>query len=325
MRRIYVSGASGLVGYGILKSLRQSKQKYFLLGSSIHKNSIAPIFCDSFEIAPKSDSSNYIKWLVSILKKYKIDIMFPGIEVDMYKWSYNLKQIKNTKAFPVLNQPQLIFLCEDKWKFYKFLKSKKNSCVIRTCLVNNYKNLTEKYKTPFLLKPRKGFGSKGVVKIYSKEQFEIYKNDIGNKLMVQPYVGSEDEEYTVSIFGDGIGSYFAIIAFKRRLSPEGYTAIAETTDENQFIEIISKLCKLFKPIGPTNFQFRLDKNEIKLLEINPRISSTTSIKSILGYNESLMSIEFFLNKRKISQPKIQKAKVIRYIEDHIFYEDSINI
>jgi carbamoyl-phosphate synthase large subunit len=325
MKRVFVSGASSLVGYGILKSLRQSSQKYFLLGSSIFKNSIALTLCDKFEIAPKSDSPDYIHWLVSIIKKYKIDIMFPGIEIDMYKWSYNLKQIKKTKAFPVLNQQKLISICEDKWKFYKFLKSKKFSGLITTCLQNNYKNLIKKYKTPLLLKPRKGFGSKGVVKIFSKEQFKIYKNDIGKKLMVQPYIGSEDEEYTVSIFGDGIGSYFTIIAFKRRLSPEGYTAVAETADGNQFIEIISKLCKLFKPIGPTNFQFRLDKNEIKLLEINPRISSTTSIKSILGYNESLMSLEFFLNRKKISQPKIQKAKAIRFIEDHIFYEDSINI
>jgi carbamoyl-phosphate synthase large subunit len=325
MKRVFVSGASSLVGYGILKSLRQSSQKFFLLGSSIFKNSIALTLCDKFEIAPKSDSPDYIQWLVSIIKKHKIDIIFPGIEIDMYKWSYNLKQIRKTKAFPVLNQPKLISICEDKWKFYKFLKSKKFSGLITTCLQNNYKNLIKKYKTPLLLKPRKGFGSKGVVKIFSKEQFKIYKNDIGKKLMVQPYIGSEDEEYTVSIFGDGLGSYFTIIAFKRRLSPEGYTAIAETADENQFIEIISKLCKLFKPIGPTNFQFRLDKNEIKLLEINPRISSTTSIKSILGYNESLMSLEFFLNRKKISQPKIQKAKAIRYIEDHIFYEDSINI
>ena len=61
MKKVFVSGASSLVGYGILKSLRQSRQKYFLLGSSIFKNSIARTLCDKFEIAPKSDSPNYIK------------------------------------------------------------------------------------------------------------------------------------------------------------------------------------------------------------------------------------------------------------------------
>jgi hypothetical protein len=30
-----------------------------------------------------------------------------------------------------------------------------------------------------------------------------------------------------------------------------------------------------------------------------------------------MSLEFFLNGKKISQPTIKKAKVIRYVEDYI--------
>ena len=88
-----------------------------------------------------------------------------------------------------------------------------------------------------------------------------------------------------------------------------------------FENIVCDLAKAFKPIGPANFQFRLDKGSVKLLEINPRISSATSIRASLGYNESVMSINYFLNDQiptKMDKSKIKNKRAIRYIEDYIF-------
>jgi len=56
---------------------------------------------------------------------------------------------------------------------------------------------------------------------------------------------------------------------------------------------------------------------MKLLEINPRISSSTSIRSLLGYNESKMAVEYFLENKMIEQPDLKQGKVIRYIEDFL--------
>ena len=52
----------------------------------------------------------------------------------------------------------------------------------------------------FLLKPRRGFGSKGIVRVASKEEFDDHKSRVGEFLMAQPIVGGDDEEYTTSAF-----------------------------------------------------------------------------------------------------------------------------
>ena len=41
---ILVTGASGIVGYGILRSIRKSNLKCFLFGSTIYKKSAADFF-----------------------------------------------------------------------------------------------------------------------------------------------------------------------------------------------------------------------------------------------------------------------------------------
>jgi carbamoyl-phosphate synthase large subunit len=114
------------------------------------------------------------------------------------------------------------------------------------------------------------------------------------------------------------------MTLRRKLSREGYTDKAEVVDTAEFLPTIGELCRLFRPLGPTNFQFRRCVNGIKLLEINPRISSSTSIRTAFGYNESAMSLDYFLNQRAPTQPVIRRGRAVRYTDDKIFYEDSIH-
>ena len=63
-----------------------------------------------------------------------------------------------------------------------------------------------------------------------------------------------------------------------------------------------------------------------MLEINPRISSSTSLRKAFGYNEAEMCIDYFLNNSKtvIEKTNIKKGAAQRYIEYYITY-DSYNI
>ena len=84
-------------------------------------------------------------------------------------------------------------------------------------------------------------------------------------------------------------------------------------------DIIRKYCEIFQPIGPTNFQFMSKAEEFFLLEINPRFSSSTSMRGLLGYNESKMAIDYYEDGILPQQPIIKSGSVIRFIED--FYID----
>lgn len=321
MKNILVSGASGIVGYGILKSLKMNKEKYQLIGTSIYEDSIAEAFCDIFIKAIPTTDKNYINWLISMIEKNKIDMIIPGIEIDMKVWSKNRKILEKTGTIVLINKTSLIELCSDKWKFYTYMQEHNIPYSIKSSLDNNYENLVNDLGETLLAKPRCGFGSKGIIKIENQTTFDSLQKDIAINLMIQEYVGSDDEEYSCSAFCDGEGSFISLIILKRKLSKDGFTEKALVVDNESINDAIADLCRHFKPIGPTNFQFRkCTNNELKLLEINPRISSSTSIRSAFNYNESVMSVNYFLERKKISKPFVRKGKAIRYTEDFIFYE-----
>lgn len=321
-KNILVSGASGIVGYGILRSLKKADEDYKLIGTSIYEDSIAPAFCDVFELAVPTNSKEYLSWLLTVIKKHQINMIIPSIEIDMYFWNKHRVEIEKSGAICLLNSFELIELCNDKWEFYKNLQDSIPEYLIETS-DNVHKNI---FGYPYILKPKQGFGSKGIIRIKNEEDYELHKNKITNNLIMQPIIGTDDEEYTVSAFFDKSHKLIEYLALKRKLSLNGYTEVAEVVDYD-FSTILQKIAKIVNPVGPTNFQFRKDENlSMKLLEINPRISSSTSIRSSFGYNESLMSIEYFLDNKvpnKINKDNIKNAKAIRYIEEYIF-NDSIN-
>lgn len=324
MKRILVSGASGIVGYGILRSLKRSDRRLNLIGTSIYDDSVAQGFCDIFELAPPTNNAAYIEWLLHTIGKHQVDLIIPGIEIDMYKWVDHIPEIEENGAIALLNNVELIHLCKDKWSFYEKLSEAGMPCAIESSLNDDFDTLKSKFGLPFLLKPRQGFASKGIVKVDSHDTFSRYQKDIGSILMAQPIVGNEDEEFTISAFCDGNGAFYTSMTLKRKLSRDGFTEKAEVVATDEFIGTISDLCKRFRPIGPTNFQFRKCTSGIKLLEINPRISSSTSIRAAFGYNESAMAVDYFLEHQTPIQPEIKRGRAVRYTDEYIFYESSIH-
>lgn len=321
MKTILVSGASGIVGYGVLRSLLPLRDRCRLIGTAIYSDSVAPAFCDIFEQAPVTMEEGYVEWLCRTISKHTVDMVIPSIEVDMYKWTEHREKIEAAGAVCLLNNPELITLCGDKWAFYRRLQETKSPCTIPTYIDGGFEELADKCGLPFLLKPRRGYASKGIVRVDSKATFDLHAADVGGKLMAQPIVGEEGQEFTTSAFFSNDSTLCCHMTLRRKLSSEGFTGKAVVADVDAMVERLLSLAEIFKPVGPTNFQFRLEADgTLKLLEINPRISSATSIRTAFGYNESVMSMEYFLEGRLPVQPTIRKGVAIRYTDEQVFYD-----
>lgn len=316
---ILVTGASGLIGYGILKSLRAASKSYNLIGTTIYEDSVANAFCDQFVKAIPTHDSNYANWINKTLANYDIDLVIPGFEDDVRACKNNYSIFQKNKTKIVLNNFNLIELCNDKWRFYETLKYVKFENLIPSSLSTNFEALAEEFGLPFLLKPRSGSESKGIIQINERKLFKEYQKLIGKKYFIQPIVGNDDEEYTTSAFGDGNGGFHTIFTLRRKLAKLGYTEKAEVVDYIPIEQVVKKLCMIFKPIGPTNFQFRVQSGNCYLLEINPRFSSATSIRCAFGYNEAQMAAEYYLENIIPEKPVIQYGRAVRYIDEKIFY------
>jgi carbamoyl-phosphate synthase large subunit len=319
MSTIVVTGVGAIIGYGILRSLR-AVGTHRLIGTDTAAQPVGTLWADVFEQAPLTASAEYVDWLVEIWRRHKADLVIPGIKQDVARLAASQSELERHGIRVVLNDPSLIALCSDKWQLYQSLNGQLDDLRIPTRDGGTYEELARQFGIPFVLKLRRGHAKKGFMTVSTAAEFAAVSARLGADLIAQPLVGTDDAEYTVGAFGDGHGGVAASITFRRVLAADGSTGKAWVEKVASLEAVVARLAQRFKPRGPTNLQFRRDGEEWKLLEINPRISSSTSIRTAFGYNESAMCVDYYLNGRLPDQPMISTGFAVRYVEDMIVYE-----
>lgn len=318
---VLVTGVGAIIGYGIIKSIRKSRINCNIIGMDIYEDAVGRNLSDKFIQATLASSSKYIDFLKNVIDKESVDIVFFGTEQEIYKCMLCKNELGKYYDKLVINKTEILELSKDKWLTREYLiNNGLGEYAIPSVIDGNYEDIKSLWGEEFLLKPRSSYASKGIHKVKNKEHFDFYKKEMAENFMAQRLIGDNEHEYTVGVFGDGNGKILSMISLKRKLSQEGATAKAYYYEDEELSKVIKKMCKVLKPIGPTNFQFRKEKGKYYLLEINPRISSSTSIRMALGYNESKMSINFFFNK-KFNKPNIKHGYAIRYIDEVVVIDE----
>ena len=314
---ILVTGVGAIIGQGIIKNLRSLKRKIKIIGVDRNNASYGNIISDEFITQPffNSEKEQELFWKKIILEK-RINLIIPGIIQDLTF----LNKIRNSVIFNdlslILNRSELIELSNDKWAMMNEI-SNLDINIIPTIKDGSWKDIKDYLGDyPFIIKPRNGYGSKNIYSFISENEYNFYKEKLKDNYIIQKFVGNHIYEYTVGLFGYGDGTSNLPIMLKRKLLNSGITQWAEFYNSEKLLLIVEKLNKKFLPLGPTNYQFREEDGEFYFLEVNPRISSSTSIRNHFGYNESEMCINYFYDNAKLKEYKYKEGKVVRFIEDY---------
>jgi carbamoyl-phosphate synthase large subunit len=314
MYNILVTGVGSIIGYGVIDGLKKSIIKTNIIGTDIYENAYGGFLCDHFIQGVRADSGEFIDFINDVVDKYKIDLIIPGIEQDLYKL-WNNKDSINTRI--VFNNDLCLNLAKNKYDTYKYF-SGHDIDLIPTLKDCSFAECKSSLGLPFLIKPLSSYASKGIEVINNEREFEFYTQKNTGKCIYQRIVGDVESEFTIAVFGDGDGDFIDYIILRRKLSGEGATNKAVMAEDNDIKNYIKKICQILKPVGPLNIQVRKEKNKVYLLEINPRFSSSCSIRTMLGYNEPEMCLKYFLTKEIIKPTQKIHGSVVRYISDYFY-------
>jgi len=320
---ILVTGVGAIIGYGILNSLKKSNYNLNVIGADIYPDAVGRLWCDEFIQAQRADSNAFQGYLLSAISQHDIDLIIPGIEQDIDQCIAIRDDINNAGSALAINSNQALEVFNNKCLTYDLLRDLKLPYLpYMDCSGATLEALNDKIGLPCIVKKKISYACKELRVIEKSEQAALY---IGNEDFVFQKYEHQGQEYTVSVFGLGDGLYVSPIALKRTLGPDGATHKASTVPFADFQHEVAGLCEKAYPVGPTNFQFIEDRHgDRKLLEVNPRISSATSIRQKFGVNEAEMCIEYYLQGKNPDNRVVKSGSAKRYIDEIVEY-DSDNI
>ncbi|HHU17966.1 MAG TPA: ATP-grasp domain-containing protein [Clostridiales bacterium] len=254
-------------------------------------------------IVPKYSDKNCFDVIEKIIEQEKIDLVFCTVNEGLLEWSKRKKYFKGKyNADIVISDEQVIEICVDKWRTYKFFNENKIPTP-RTSLKDDFP----------LLKPRIGRGSSGI----------YYNTVLPKNFNGEGYISQEivkGEEYTVDVLCDLKSNPIYIIPRKRIKTESGVSIIGKTVYNETLINYVKKIIEKLKPIGIINIQCFVDGDEYNFIEINPRMAGGVSL-SFAASDNWFHAIECFYKDTEYVPKNITYGKyVFRHYEDLIIDE-----
>lgn len=294
MNNFLVTGTGGDIAQGIIVLLRKHFKYSKIIGCDTHLRHCGKVLVDKFFlISSAANKKKYLYCLKKAIKKYKINYLIPCSELEIELIN---KQPKNFFNCDLISPgKKVVEVCIDKYKTKLFLDS---IGISTPWTVNSKQELPKSY--PCIFKKRKSSGSKILYVIKNKNEAKFlskkYKNSIFQELLVP-----STNEITCAIFRSALGK-INILQLKRKLTG-GFTTWAKVINNSAINSLCLKIAEELKLVGSINIQLILTKKGPKVFEINPRFSSTIYLRSLVGFNDLIWSIN---DKKglKISYPKI---------------------
>ena len=314
MSTILVTAIGALIGQGILRSLGQPHR---LVGLDRAADRYGASLCAACYRKPGAESDPaYLPWLREMVARERVEIIIPGIEEDVFFFHDHRAAMSDWPAQVVLNSPAAIEAGRDKWLLHEELL-RHQLPAIPTTMPTDLDGLCDALQPPFIAKTRRGSGSRGQRILHDESEWHRHRHLLGEDFIMQKLVGSDDGEYTVGLFGYGDGTSSDLFTLQRRLWNGGTWQAEVVAADGALKSFCADLTRIFRPVGPTNYQFRKVDAQWFLLEINPRISAATAIRAGFGFNEAQLCVDFYLAGNPRPKPTmLRRGRCQRYITEH---------
>lgn len=312
---VAVSAVGGAVGQGIIKALQ--KTEYSTIGINSEVLGAGLYATSRSYMGLCANHPKYVDKLIEICNKEKCAVLFPGLNVELAPLSNNIEKFKKNNIFPVISDPNVIEVCEDKLKTCDFLKSN-NFPSPKTYRLEDY---SFELDFPVVLKPQKGgHRSVGVFEARDRSEFDRYRENVDmNNYVVQEYI--EGDEYTcgtVSLEKQCVGT----ILMKRELR-FGDTYKAFVVNDEKLSNFVKTVINALKPFGACNVQLKLKNDVPHIFEFNARCSGTTASRALAGFNEPKTTCDYISKGIRNPHFDIKEIVILRYWKELTVSYDKI--
>lgn len=281
-----------------------------------------------------TDKCSHNEDVYEILKNYHYDLLLPMGDVNVSFLSKHKEDIESAYqticAAPDYN---ILSIVEDKQMFMSFCEKEEIPHPITVPLsADNIEECAHLVGVPALIKPNFSVGARGITRVETIEELQTKFSEISEQFgncTLQELIDNTEYYYNVMLYrskeGDFLGS--AVIKIVRMYPINAGSSTCCVSVKNDELVSICKAClDKLNWVGMADFDVlqRLDTNEYKIIEINPRVPASLKGSMISGINfpEIILSDCLGLS---IPSYTYSPNKVMRYLgTDLIWFIKSAN-
>lgn len=287
------------IGQSVIDSINRSSLETHTIGLSNTPHSYATTLCDEYVIIPSIKDKEYVPTLQSICKIKSIDILIPGLDLEIEALAHYIDLFKEQHVEIIASHSNFVKLVREKSKYQENF-NEYSQFFLKSYLVTEK---IDKEEYPLIAKPINGSGSMGIHIILNEND----KLDMSDKCFLQTiafplksdpnYIYCQEgisnriihqiSEISIQVVVSKTGELLGKMATQNVLK-NGIPIKAMPYDNKIVWDMIDELVPYFVNLGyrgPLNIQGRLTNNGFKIFEMNARFTGLSGWRSMVGFNE----------------------------------------
>lgn len=321
--KVLISGAGGDVGQGVLKALAVSSLEIELYATCIsaHSSWLHAAGIQGF-IAPPSADAGYVDYLITLIRRFGIQVYFPTVDGEIVKIAQAKARIESeTGAVVFVDDPARVSVCDDKFQTVEFLRSHGFAYpASAVASEDTTSDLVARLGYPLIAKKRSGKGSQHVHVVNSEAELVRYLGDAD--FVVQEWLDPAAGEYTSGIYLGDDGLVKGACTFRRQLKA-GSTFIAERIVDPALEAPLEDMARALG-MKYLNVQSMRRGNELVPFEFNGRLSGSTAMVARLFNAPEMFLRERLLGERLERVDNPARFVAMRYYDEIYATPDQID-
>lgn len=305
---ILITGVNGDIGLSIYNILIQREDVEILISTDTSHYKLIKKDSLYFKIPHCTITEEYLKNINHLIIKYSVDVVIPSNELEMLTLTNNLHLLERILLLANTNAiKKNLFSKYDSLNFLRRIGVK----VGDFSTISDYDN---RFYYPFYLKLNQSSGSKGVHLINDNRDYDYLTKKYPDSVLQERLLS--DRELTISVFSHE--DVFYMISFLRELGYGGLSKWVRVIDNSIAYNSVKIINDYLGLTGSYNIQGMIIENEFIIFEINMRISSTVSIRHMLGFEDLNWWLDSLFYDKSIKYKKVESGiEVARHLQEKL--------
>lgn len=286
-----------------------------VLATDLSNLSAAGRLADFFTTVPACTSEGFISQTLDLCRAHEIDVLIPTIDTELSVFAENKGLFASSGIDAWVSSPETCELGFDKFKFHEWLTVNGFPSIPTQEIFSHRLSIPG----PFVLKPRSGSSSKGIIFIDAYENIDALH--LSRDYIVQEKISGIEitADFAVTKTGQISG-----VALRRRLETRaGEVSKGVTIRHKRIEELVIAIAKALPgAYGILNLQviYNPSTEELHVLELNPRFGGGYPLAHVAGAN---LIASMFSSQAALEANNWEPGIVfLRYDADVSYFDDN---
>ncbi|MCL2589437.1 MAG: ATP-grasp domain-containing protein [Betaproteobacteria bacterium] len=315
---VLVLAVGSPLGQSIVKALQTSRLQPCIyvadiddLAAGFYLPGVHPV------ILPLVKDSAYFECLTAYIEKHDIRAIFPVIGFEHEFFTEHAEHFRSAGVEILTSAPSVYQLCNDKYKSMMHLRSMGLDAPDTTLCRDDeeVEQFLERNVFPVFVKPRSAASSVDIFKVRNRDQlFGILRAFPRDYFVAQAFL-DDMRDFTAGVYISRDRSFYGTLLIERELK-FGLSYRGTVFEDDALSDYCLKVAEAISSYYSINVQFKIIEGRPYAYEINPRLSSTTSVRAYFGFNEPDMILHELQGKLGGYIMTKRYGRFTRYWQEH---------